>query len=252
MGNRFEQAKGNFKYGKWLRTVGREEESKANLQEAYSLFMDIGAKAYKERTAHLLGVGKEKETVQERFLDKSRLSSIIHISQHISSILNLNELLENILNKALEVTGAQRGFLFVPEGEGKTENLELIAKKSIYDSLDHTETLPDKEKVSKKIIKRSYINDEIILTTNAQEDDKYRDYKSVIQYRLKSIVCIPIKYKNEIKAICYLDNPLAAGIFSKEDIEILKTMMVQAAISIENARLYKELLFFKNKAKNIT
>ncbi|MFH1767989.1 MAG: AAA family ATPase, partial [Candidatus Omnitrophota bacterium] len=113
LGQRFELAKGHYEYGLWLKDMEKEKESRKELEKAYAISKEIGAKLYIKRAADLLeykDTDITTDTYQERLRTQQEMTSLIKVSQHISSILRLDELLEKVMDSALEVLGAQSGF----------------------------------------------------------------------------------------------------------------------------------------------
>jgi len=250
---RYELAMSLYEYGMFLRERGRTEQANKNLESAYTVFKEIDSKIYLGKTAELLGIQdpEEKEGIAsiQRLKHQERLASIIQVGRKISSILNLELLLRHILSLAMEITGAHRGYLFIKDEE--KDELVLKIKKSI----DHNKnSVPAKEGVeeqySMNIVETVSRGRKVVLTNDAEKDLDFGRYRSVVQYRLKSILCVPIKHRNRIIGVCYLDNPLSAAVFSRDDIDVLEAMMAQAAISIENARLYEKMKLMKDKAES--
>jgi adenylate cyclase len=81
---------------------------------------------------------------------------------------------------------------------------------------------------------------EVVLTTNAQEDPRFSTQASVVSYALRSILCVPLRLRTEITGVIYVDNRIRAGLFSAADRDFLTALANQAAIAIENARLFGE------------
>ncbi|MAG12963.1 MAG: hypothetical protein CMN78_00010 [Spirochaetales bacterium] len=232
---KYNLAKSYYSFGIWLREIAKAKEAQAALQEAYSLFRDIGSEDYANKVADSLGITEKTDTQIERILDKRKLTSIISVTQRISSILDLDLLLENIMDTILEVTGAQRGYLLIVNRQ--TGELEMKAARNI----DHAEIKSEKFQFSSNIIQNVFQNGETIITTDAEKDGEYSQYDSVISFKLKSIVCVPIKYRDQINGVCYVDNPLASSLFTPDDAQLLSVFASQAAISIENARAYETI-----------
>jgi len=191
---------------------------------------------YLKRTEEFLGLsGKENSDSTERFSQlvkiSQRMSSLVMVSQKISSILDLDELLNKIMESVLELAGAQNAVLLMIDK--KTGILEKVVSKSSGNSgsLD----VQFSENIVQKVLKTG----EYVVTDNAMEDERYLQMNSVVINKTKSILCIPVKYNDEIKGVCYLDNKISSSVFSEEDIEILNVFMTQVAISIENAELYR-------------
>jgi transcriptional regulator with GAF, ATPase, and Fis domain/tRNA A-37 threonylcarbamoyl transferase component Bud32 len=249
---KYELGKSHYEYGKFLKQTGREEQAKESLESAYIIFKEIGSQVYKKRIVALLGIEEEgeKEGIAsiQRLKSQERLDSIIQVSRTISSILNLELLLENIISLAMEITGAQRGYLFIKEKD--KDELVLKIKKCIADEKEGFIQVEKQEQYSKNIVDTVFHSGEVVLSRNAEKDRDYAKYESVVHYGLKSVLCVPIKHKNVTIGVCYVDNPLSAAVFSSDDIEILEAMMAQAAISIENARLYEKMKMMKDKAES--
>ncbi len=241
IGRRYEQGKSYYEYGKFLMNLGRKEEAGKNFESAYSLFKEIGSKVYLEKAMDKLGIkeGEKDENFYsiEKLKTREKLASIIKVSQKISSILEINSLLESIVSLAMETIGAQRGYLFI---KGESGNLELKVKKNINKDNGKYNLPEPGEQYSRSIVNSVFKTGKVALVANAGKDELYAKFESVILYKLKSILCIPMKHRNMTIGVCYFDNPLSAAVFSRDNIEILEVIMVQAAISIENAALYEK------------
>ncbi|MBN1799518.1 MAG: sigma 54-interacting transcriptional regulator [Spirochaetales bacterium] len=251
-GFKYELARSFYEYGRFLLNSGKTPQAKLNLESAYAIFKEIGSKVYIRKVSELLGVkemeDKEGTAPIQRLKNQERLASIIKVSQTISSILILDLLLKNIIALAMEITGAQSGYLFIRDEQ--TNELVLKIKRSICEEKNDPTEGTQQECYSKNIVDMVFKSGEVVLTSDAGKDNEYAKYESVVQYGLKSVLCVPIKHQNVIIGVCYLDNPLSAAVFSKDDIEILEAMMAQAAISIENAQLYEKMKLKKDKAES--
>jgi len=170
-GVKYELGKCNYEYGLFLKNLGRTEEAKKNLESAYLIFKEIGARGYLEKVSRELGITELTEGDSSgsiyRLKNKERLSTIIKVSQTISSILNIDTLLKSVVSLAMEVTGAQRGYLFIQEG-----NSELLLK--IKKSINEKEEFAEGEKYySKNIVENVFRTGKAIITNNAEREEKY-------------------------------------------------------------------------------
>ena len=82
---------------------------------------------------------------------------------------------------------------------------------------------------------------EPVLTTNAQSDQRFSQQNSIIAMNLRSILCVPLKVKNELIGVIYADNRIHTGIFTEHERDLLAAFANQAAVAIENARLFSSL-----------
>jgi len=88
-----------------------------------------------------------------------------------------------------------------------------------------------------------------ILTTNAQSDPRFSAQASVVSYSLRSILCVPLRVKGKITGVIYADNRIKTGLFSEGDRRLLTAIADQAAVAIENARLFEDV---KSSLEEIT
>ncbi len=235
---RYEAARTLYEYGQFLRYTGRYGEAHHKIEEAYRMFKKLGARLYESRAAATLGLENYIISTEERFTRDlgyaQRLLSIIELSREISSLLELEELLEKITSVAIEVAGAQKGYLVLKNE--RTGKMEVRAGKGLERDYGGEDV------VSGRIVQEVVECEEPVLTANALEDEKYSRCETVVNHELKSVMCVPIKYQNEVKGACYLVNNLSTDVFTEEDLGVLEVIMGQAAISIENAKLYEQAI----------
>jgi signal transduction histidine kinase len=90
--------------------------------------------------------------------------------------------------------------------------------------------------VINEVLKRG----EGVVTSNAQTDTRFANHASVMRYSLRSIMCVPLRVRGEIIGVVYVDNSAKSGLFDNRDGEMLEALAIQAAVAIENARLYTQ------------
>jgi sigma-B regulation protein RsbU (phosphoserine phosphatase) len=78
-----------------------------------------------------------------------------------------------------------------------------------------------------------------VLTHNALADERFKRRESVFNLKLRSILCVPLKLKERVLGVIYVDNRLQVGLFTPDDLDLLSAIASSAAIAIENARLYQ-------------
>jgi serine phosphatase RsbU (regulator of sigma subunit) len=136
------------------------------------------------------------------------------------------------MDEVISVTRAERGFLMLREGEG-----QLVAK--VARGLDKQTIESPEFEISRGVVDRVASESKAILTSDAQTDEWLGQRKSVRGLKLRAVLGVPLQLKGNCIGVVYVDNRLQAGIFTKEDIELLEGIASSAAIAIENARLYK-------------
>ena len=166
---------------------------------------------------------------------RRELASLYEVGQEIVSILNLDQLLESILDRAIVLVGAERGFL-VLSTPGQDDFEVAVARQFARGEVDDAQI-----EISHGVIRRVLASREPVVTTNAQEDPRFRSSHSIIAYQIRSVLAAPLVAKEELIGAIYLDTRLSARLFGESDLALLSAMANQAAVAIQLARLYEHL-----------
>lgn len=165
---------------------------------------------------------------------QSQLGALMGVGHAINSSLGLERVLEQVMDTLIALMRAERGFLMLREPSGE---LSVRMARGISQFNADEEIL----KVSNSIMKKVAASGESILTTNAQQDPRFENQVSVAVYQLRSILCAPLKLKNDLIGVIYVDNRAHAGIFRDGDLALIDAFADQAAVAIHNARLFEDL-----------
>ncbi len=159
---------------------------------------------------------------------------LLEINKAIAKELDLGKLLERVLDAAITVTGAERGFILLAEaGE-----LKMKASRNV-----DRETVKRAEgKVSKSVLKEVVTRGQALRIDDAGQDGRFRMADSVIDMNLASIMAAPLKTRDGVIGAIYLDNRFRRGSWTDAHVGLLDVVADQAAIAVENARLFKENL----------
>lgn len=168
------------------------------------------------------------------------LTTFMKASLAISSEIQLDRLLGKMMHIVIENAGARRGYLFLI----REDRLFLEAEGSIED--DAVEVLQSRplescENVAQAIVNFVFHSQEVVVLGSASKEGHFTSDPHILDTRAKSILCQPIMHKGELAGIVYLENNLVSGAFTPYRLEILQMLTSEAAISIENARLYADL-----------
>lgn len=161
-----------------------------------------------------------------------RLALLYRLSQTFSSSLDLDEVLNRVMDEVIAVTRAERGFVMLCEADGRL--VFRVARGMDRETIDEPQF-----QVSRGVVEQVAREGQPILTSDAQSDDRLSMRRSVKVLGLRSILCVPLKIKDKVAGVVYVDNRLQAGIFTPSDRELLAAIASSAAIAIENARLYQ-------------
>lgn len=165
---------------------------------------------------------------------QARLAALYEVSSQLGTSLDLSEVLNQVMDAIIQLTGAERGFLMLFGSiSGK---LQTMAARNMDQETIDGHSMP----ISRTVIERAAATGEGILTNNAQEDERFSSQQSVVGYQLRSIMCAPLRARGRTIGAVYVDNRLFAGVFQQEDLDLLSAFANQAAIAIENARLFTQ------------
>lgn len=164
----------------------------------------------------------------------SHLRALAGIGEVVNSTLEVNEVLQIVMDTIVRLTEAERGFLMLRDELG--EMSIRVARNWEQESINQNES-----SISRTVVQRVIDSGEAVLTTNAREDPRFGGQESIIAFNLRSILCVPLAVKSELIGVIYTDNRFRSGIFSESDRDLLLGFANQAAVSLENARLYSSL-----------
>jgi len=167
-------------------------------------------------------------------LQYSHLKALAGIGQVVNSTLEIDQVLQTVMDTIVRLTEAERGFLMLRDERG--EMVIRIARNWEQESINKNEFA-----ISRTVVQRVIDGGEAILTTNAREDPRFGEQESIIAFNLRSILCVPLTVKSELIGVIYADNRIRSGIFTESDRDLLIAFANQAAVAIENARLFSSL-----------
>ncbi|MCL4269575.1 MAG: HD-GYP domain-containing protein [Anaerolineales bacterium] len=188
-----------------------------------------------ELTQLIRALVRLKDGVQHRFqTHHRRMDALMNVGSAINSSLGLKRVLEEVMDSLITLMNAHRGFLMLKDENG---NLSVRLARDAQ----HRDLTEDAFTISRTITRRVVKNGEAVLTTNAQVDPRFEEQASIAAYHLLSILCAPLKLKDELIGVIYVDNPAQAGIFQNDDLQLISSFANQAAVAIDNARLIDQL-----------
>ena len=188
-----------------------------------------------DQLAHLASnLNRFSEQIGQDVDEKKNLQALANIGSVINSSLNPDEVLRIVMDTIVRLTGAERGFLMLKNQAGELDI--KLARNWEQESVDSSDF-----KISQTIINRVTAEGQPLLTTNAQEDPRFEGQASIVAHNLRSILCVPLKVKDELTGVIYADNRMRVGIFTDAERDLLNAFANQAAVAIENARLFESV-----------
>ncbi|MEG4534835.1 AAA family ATPase [Microcoleus sp. D2_18a_D3] len=237
-------------------TSGMDQIAQTYLQEAYYSYTRWQAWAKVEDLESRYPQLRTKSSAATRFTEAPTtltqiqtttssdialdFATVIKASQAIGSEVMLEQLLPKLMKISIENAGAQVGFLILEsqgqlliEAEGYVDSEQVKVLQSI--KIETSENLPV------GLIQYVARTQEDVVLLDATNEGVFTSEPYIIKNQPKSVLCAPIINQGKLIGILYLENNLTTGAFTPDRLEVLKILSSQAAISIENARLYQNL-----------
>lgn len=176
-----------------------------------------------------------KKKLEEQARERDELDALYGVCEAVGGSLHLPAVLNEVMDRIIGLTGAERGFLMLVDPEDGS--LEFRAARNV----DRETISSSAFEISRSIVKQVAASGEPVVTTNAQMDPRFKAQESVVGYNLRSILCVPLRALGKLTGVVYADNRALTGLFTDRDRDLLAAFSGQAAIAIENARLFERV-----------
>ncbi|HSF75168.1 MAG TPA: adenylate/guanylate cyclase domain-containing protein, partial [Microcoleus sp.] len=253
-----DEALANELAAKFYLNWGKEKFAQLYMIEAYYCYIQWGATAkvrdLETRYPQLLkplqaGIKSTKASAKVTTTGLATnldITTVMKATIAISGEILLDKLLFNLMKNLIENAGAQRGYLILSnqekllvEAEGSINSEQVTVLQSIP-----VETC---QELSSAIVNYVARTQESVVLDDAVREGQFTNDPYIQKNQPKSILCVPLINQSQIVSIVYLENNLTAGAFTPERVELLKVLSGQAAISIQNSKLYTEVRESENR-----
>ncbi|MEG4966540.1 AAA family ATPase [Microcoleus sp. B6-A1] len=246
---------------------GKQKLAKPYLIDAYYAYAKWGAKAkidhLEQRYPELLAVILQQERTRQNPTETTHTSSsesslsntnrtiigstsslelvdlptVIKAFQALSSEIELEQLLTTLMQVVVQNAGAQTGALILEEG-GKWRVAVHCTNRQDCDL--QSLLVEESKAIPLNIINYVKRTKEILVFDRASTQTTWAGDPYIIEHQPKSVLCTPILHQGKVMGILYLENNLTTGAFTRDRVAILNILCSQAAISLQNARLYQQ------------
>ncbi len=217
-----------------LIAAGRDEEASslrrwaaARIEEAAGRLADhVARRTFLERPDRL----RLLEATGSR--EGQRLEALYEIVAALNSLHNSGRVAETLMDKALELLGAEQGAVVLANSEG---TLEVVLCRGVEE-----ETAADALRLSQTILERAH-GGESILTLSPATDPRFHEAASVRLFGIRAVLCVPLRWKGRLVGAIYLDSRDPGHRFDRGDLRFLEALSDHAALALENARAFTRL-----------
>jgi len=179
---------------------------------------------------------KLSQGLVESQIQLQQLRKLASTSALINSAQETDEVLNEVMETVIGLTNAERGYIVLKNRD--TGELEFRTARGLKAS--------DTADGGKRIVSWSVINQvaesgEPLLTDNASADSNINNSDSIVGFALRSILAVPLKVRGDVIGVAYCDNRIIGGLFKQNELDLLTSFGQQAAVAIENARLFEDI-----------
>ncbi|MGD0492039.1 MAG: AAA family ATPase [Steroidobacteraceae bacterium] len=168
------------------------------------------------------------------------LATVVKVAQAVSGEIVLEKLIDTLMRTALEHAGAQRGLLFIPrEGVQRLEAEATTSGDTI--TVHFRQTGIAAGELPNAVLHYVVRTQECVILDDASAHESFSDDEYIRRNRVRSVLCVPLIKQATLIGVLYLENNLTPGVFTPARSAVLRLIASQAAISLENARLYTDV-----------
>jgi PAS domain S-box-containing protein len=178
------------------------------------------------------------------------LVTVIKVSQAASGNIVLEKLIDRVMRTAIEQAGAERGLLILSDGDEQRIAAEATTEGNAT-RLQLRDVPASATMLPESILYHVLRTRENVILNDAAAEPSFAADPYVREHRARSVLCLPLMNHAKLIGALYLENNLTARVFSPTRIAVLKLVASQAAISLENARLYRDLAERESKIRRL-
>lgn len=234
--------------GEFMLSQGHERFAKLQINQAVTAYELWGGKALVDflsnKFSNLLHLGYETKHSRVTEANQNQDSELdfdglLSAAQSISGHIVEEQLINDLMSSIMELAGAQtaklvlngeKGLYLAAKGDDEANQVEIISEQACQGL-----SLPE------NIINYVQRSHQQLVLSDASADSEFITDKYVQEQQPKSILCAPIIQNNQLLGIIYLENNLVAGAFTADRLKALSVLASQAAVSLVNASLYREM-----------
>lgn len=166
--------------------------------------------------------------------DLRTLRALAKTTAIVNSALEPNEVLNEVMDTVIALTGAERGYIVLKNDANELEFRVTRGIESAQLEDGHAGFI-----ISKTVVNQVADSGEAILTDDASGDERFQNQDSIMSNQLRSILAVPLKIRDDVIGVVYCDNRIFSGLFKPSDLEMLNAFANQAAVAIDNANLFE-------------
>lgn len=239
------EALANEVAGRFYEARGLDTAASAYLREARSCYLRWGADGKVRQLEQCWpqiradAVLSDPTTI-ETSVERLDLATVIRVSEAVAGEIVLEKLVDTVMRTALAHAGAERGLLILPRGDGYRIEAKATTSDSRVDVVLGQASTTDDD-FPRTVLQYALRTKDSVLLHDASRQNPFASDGYFRKHRARSILCLPLLKQTRLLGLLYLENSLTPDVFTPSRMAVLKLLASNAAMSLENTRLYSDL-----------
>ena len=217
----------------------RADDVKSLLEQQQQLLRRRGISLPSDASDRLWNLRSDIDRLSLDLVDSqmqlTQLRRLAETTALINSSQDTDSVLDQVVDTVIQLTQAERGYIVLRNHD--SGELEFKVARG----LSAEESAAGGRIVSWSVINQVVESGEPLLTMDAGADDNISASESIVGFNLLSILAVPLKARDQVIGVAYCDNRVMAGLFKENELDLLTNFGQQAAVAIENARLFEDI-----------
>lgn len=217
---------------------GRATDARVYLENGKALCEEMGMRYFARKAADLLDMvsaevdGSSSDGSLGPTLSRKHFVTLYEVSEQLTSELDLNKLLDRIMDQLIELSKGERALIAI-----KADAASGVELARAY-QLDDTTA----REISQGVVREAMKKNKPVLSHNAQVDERFGKRKSVLDYGIQSVLCIPLSHvRLGVIGALYIDHRKIENLFNEDDRDFLAAFANMVSVAVINAQMYSEI-----------
>ena len=164
-----------------------------------------------------------------------QLRALSDMSTRITNSLDVDTVLQETMELVIVLTQAERGYIILRNEDSGALEFRISSEGGLMGRGMEGGGAPQ---ISMTVVNQVIDTGEPLLADNAFQDERLSSTESIINFVLRSVLCVPLKYRDQTTGVVYVDNRLVSGIFTERELNLMLAFANTAAVAIANAHMY--------------
>lgn len=190
---------------------------------------------------HLNALQDEFERLETLILEEQtelgQLRALAQMSAAITTSLDIDTVLKEAMDIIITLTKAERGYIVLYDAASQSFEVRIQREDALLSGAARGAS----PSISTTILQEVISTGQPLLVDNAYKDERLAGGASIANFALRSVLCVPLTYRDQVIGVVYVDNRMQAGVFTQRELTMLTAFSSTAAVAIANAMYYAEI-----------